>query len=145
MFTENGRQYLNCKSCLSEYVEISNEDVISVTCPLCVTRKCLEHMPIEKFYPSLKKNTSDGKPTGWHFMKVFVDKNGTVYHKGIEQPDLKGTLPTTKVKPRKKKKKKDKDDFSKTMQLAKEYKEKQKLKKAIEKQKDFIDGKVDKS
>ena len=38
-------------------------------------------------------------------MNEFVDKDGNVFHKGKEQPDLKGTLPPTKVKPRKKKKK----------------------------------------
>ena len=37
-------------------------------------------------------------------MNEFVDKDGTVYHKGKEQPKLKGTLPPTKVKPVKKKK-----------------------------------------
>ena len=35
-------------------------------------------------------------------MAEFVDKDGTVYHKGKEQPKLKGTLPPTEVKPRKK-------------------------------------------
>ncbi|NPV13229.1 MAG: hypothetical protein HPY57_15830 [Ignavibacteria bacterium] len=33
------------------------------------------------------------KPRGWHFRDVFVDSEGNVYHKGIEQPQLKGTLP----------------------------------------------------
>ena len=32
------------------------------------------------------------KPRGWHFRDVFVDSEGNVYHKGIEQPELKGTL-----------------------------------------------------
>ena len=36
-------------------------------------------------------------------MKEFVDKDGTVYHLGKEQPKLKGTLPPTKVTPPKKK------------------------------------------
>ena len=38
-------------------------------------------------------------------MNEFVDKDGRVFHKGKEQPDLKGTLKPTKVKARKKKKK----------------------------------------
>ena len=33
-----------------------------------------------------------------------MDKDGNVFHKGVEQPDLKGTLQPTKVKPVKKKK-----------------------------------------
>ena len=39
------------------------------------------------------------------WLNEFVDKDGNVFHKGKEQPDLKGTLEPTKVKPRKKKKK----------------------------------------
>ena len=38
-------------------------------------------------------------------MAEFVDKDGNVFHKGKEQPKLKGTLKPTKVKPKKKKKK----------------------------------------
>ena len=36
-------------------------------------------------------------------MAEFVDKDGVVYHKGVEQPKLKGTLPPT-PKPESKKK-----------------------------------------
>ena len=36
-------------------------------------------------------------------MAEFVDKDGNVFHKGKEQPKLKGTLPPTKVKPKKRK------------------------------------------
>jgi hypothetical protein len=43
-------------------------------------------------------------------MNEFVDKDGNVFHKGKEQPDLKGTLKPTKVKPRKKKKKLSADE-----------------------------------
>jgi hypothetical protein len=38
-------------------------------------------------------------------MNEFVDKDGNVFHKGKEQPKLKGTLKPTKVKPPKKRKK----------------------------------------
>lgn len=44
-----------------------------------------------------------GFPRGWHFKKVFVDKEGNVYHKGVEQPELKGTLKPTSVDSPKKK------------------------------------------
>jgi hypothetical protein len=45
------------------------------------------------------------KPKGWKFMKEYVHTDGTVYHKGVEQTLLKGTLPVTviDVKPEKKK------------------------------------------
>ena len=61
-------------------------------------------MTLEDFFPSMKIKKT-GRPPGWHFMKEFVDKKGNVFHKGKEQPELKGTLKPTKVKPRKKKKK----------------------------------------
>lgn len=32
-------------------------------------------------------------PRGWKFMTVYVDINSNVFFKGIEQPELKGTLP----------------------------------------------------
>ena len=52
-----------------------------------------------------KQKVSTGRPAGWHFMNEFVDKDGNVFHKGKEQPKLKGTLKPTKVKPPKKRKK----------------------------------------
>ena len=58
-----------------------------------------------KMFPETQKTTykPTGRPVGWHFMNEFVDKDGTVFHKGKEQPKLKGTLSPTKVKPPKKK------------------------------------------
>ena len=41
-----------------------------------------------------------GKPRGWAFMKEYVDKEGNVYHRGVEQPKLKGTLKPTVIKPK---------------------------------------------
>jgi hypothetical protein len=63
----------------------------------------LKLKPIDEFFKSVKPKT--GRPAGWHFMNEFVDKDGNVFHKGKEQPELKGTLEPTIVKPRKKKKK----------------------------------------
>ena len=80
-----------------------------------------------------------GRPSGWHFMNEFVDKDGNVFHKGVEQPKLKGTLPPTKVKPPKKKaKRRTKDEI-----LVAKYNEKKKiLKKELQKQKDFLNHKI---
>ena len=72
-----------------------------------------------------KKKVSTGRPAGWHFMNEFVDKDGNVFHKGKEQPDLKGTLPPTKVKPRKKKKKLTADE--KLYKRINDYKKRRKL------------------
>jgi hypothetical protein len=74
-------------------------------------------------------------------MKEFVDKDGTVYHLGKEQPKLKGTLKPTKVKPPKKKVKRR----TKQQVLIDRHKEKKAaLKKAVKKQKDFLNHKINK-
>lgn len=80
-----------------------------------------------------------GRPAGWHFMAEFVDKDGNVFHKGVEQPDLKGTLPPTKVKPVKKKKTKRRT--KEQILIAREAEKKAALKKAVQKQKDFLNHK----
>ena len=103
-FHEGGKRYMQCKVCQSEYVQ-TGEDAVAVTCYMCVAGLCISHMSLEEMIPSLRKKESTGRPPGWHFMKEFVDKKGNVFHKGKEQPELKGTLKPTKVKPRKKKKK----------------------------------------
>ena len=103
-FHEDGNRFMQCKVCQSEYVQ-TGEDAVAVTCSLCTQRLCLSHMSLEEMIPSLRKKVTTGRPPGWHFMKEFVDEDGNVFHKGKEQPELKGTLKPTKVKPRKKKKK----------------------------------------
>jgi hypothetical protein len=107
-FYENGTRYMLCKHCQSDYVEAS-DNAVAVTCARCTAIKCLQHTSLEDMVPSLKKKTT-GRPPGWHFMNEFVDKDGNVFHKGKEQPELKGTLKPTKVKPPKKRKKLTKDE-----------------------------------
>ena len=99
-FHEDGQRWMICKSCQSDYVKCG-EKTVATTCSMCVIR-----IDMIKFPETIKKQkVSSGKPAGWHFMSEFVDKDGNVFHKGKEQPKLKGTLKPTKVKPRKKKKK----------------------------------------
>ena len=102
-FIEDGQKHMQCKSCY-DYRPVDNT-IVSFTCSKCTQLKSLKNMPLEEMIPSLKKKKSTGRPPGWHFMNEFVDKDGNVFHKGKEQPKLKGTLKPTKVKPRKKKKK----------------------------------------
>ena len=102
-FHEDGNRFMQCKVCQSEYVQ-TGEEAVAVTCSRCVTRITTSQMTLEDFYPSMKIKKT-GRPAGWHWMIEFVDKKGNVFHKGKEQPELKGTLSPTKVKPRKKKKK----------------------------------------
>ena len=89
-------------------------------------------MPKEK-----PKKVSTGRPAGWHFMSEFVDKDGTVFHKGVEQPDLKGTLKPTKVVAKKKTKRRTKEEIL----IARQAEKKAALKKAVKKQKDFLNHK----
>ena len=99
-FHEDGQRWMICKSCQSNYVKCG-EKTIATTCSMCVIR-----IDMVKFPETIKRQkVSSGKPAGWHFMSEFVDKDGNVFHKGKEQPKLKGTLKPTKVKARKKKKK----------------------------------------
>ena len=106
-FTEDGVRWMICKVCQSEYVEV-DENTAAITCSACVIKKTLALRPMDEFFA--KKHKKTGRPAGWHFMNEFVDKDGNVFHKGKEQPDLKGTLKPTKVKPPKKRKKLTKDE-----------------------------------
>jgi hypothetical protein len=103
-FHEDGKRFMQCKVCQSEYVSTSG-DAVAVTCSSCVARICISQMSLEEMMPSLRIKKKTGRPPGWHFMNEFVDKKGNVFHKGKEQPELKGTLSPTKVKPPKKRKK----------------------------------------
>ena len=124
-YIENGQRYLQCKSCY-DYKPVDTKTV-SITCSRCVIFRTLKLIPLEDMIPSLKKKQSSGRPPGWHFMNEFVDKDGTVFHKGKEQPELKGTLKPTKVKPPKKRKKLSKDE--KFFKRAAEHKKKLKAKR----------------
>ena len=79
-----------------------------------------------------------GRPAGWHFMNEFVDADGNVFHKGKEQPKLKGTLPPTKIEPKKKTKRRTKEQIL----IDRHNKKKQALRKAVKKQKDFLNHKL---
>ena len=102
-YTEKGVRYMMCSShyymkCnCGEYVAVG-DDAVSVRCSTDVMRSMFKLFPLEE-----KSYKSTGRPPGWHFMKEFVDGDGNVFHRGMEQPKLKGTLPSTEVKPRKKK------------------------------------------
>ena len=122
-FHEDGKRYMQCKICRSEYVQ-TGEEAVAVTCSRCVTRITVSQMSLEDFFPSMKIKKT-GRPAGWHWMNEFVDKKGNVFHKGTEQPELKGTLSPSKVKPRKKKKKLTADE-----KLQKELNKWKKRKKA---------------
>ena len=70
-------------------------------------------------------------------MKEFVHKDGRVFHKGIEQIELKGTLPPTQQKERLRLKSKQKEDLKRKASV-----KVHKLKKQLEKTRWKKDKKV---
>ena len=129
----DGIPYMDCK--------ITGEPVrnVSTEAKSVIGSKALNGQ-VNKMFPdtSKQKYKPTGRPAGWHFMKVFVDKDGNVFHLGKEQPKLKGTLPPTKVKP---KKKPTKRRTKEQILLARQAEKKKALKKAHQKQKDFLNHK----
>ena len=125
---------LECKKC-GRWVENVGDNAVTVTCSLCTLISV--GIPEEK-----KSYTPTGRPPGWHFMAEFVNKDGNVFHKGKEIKKLKGTLPPTKVvsKPKKKVKRRSKEQIL----IDRHNEKKQALKKAIKKQKDFLNHQVGK-
>ena len=126
----DGVAYMDCKI-TGEPVANVGEDAVSVIGSRAVMG--MVGMPDEP-----KQKVSTGRPAGWHFMNEFVDKDGNVFHKGVEQPKLFGTLKPTKVKPPKKKaKRRSKEEIL----IARQAEKKVALKKAVQKQKDFLNHK----
>ncbi len=119
---EDGQKHMQCKFCC-EYQKV-DDSVGWITCSSCLTKIDMIQHP-ESF--QIKQYKPTGRPAGWHWMAEFVDKDGNVFHKGKEQPDLKGTLPPRKVKPRKKKKKLSADE--KLQRDIKNWKKRKKLRR----------------
>ena len=87
------KHVVECKSC-----GVQKEASITVTGYTCY--ECVVDAWDPADAPKSKKPT--GYPKGWKFMKQFVHENGTVYVRGVEHPDLKGTLLPTPIKVREK-------------------------------------------
>ena len=136
-YTEGNTRYMSCQIC-GNY-EIVGDEAVAVKCSRCVSMIMMREFPIED-----KSYKSTGRPVGWHWMKEFVDKDGKVFHKGKEQPKLKGTLKPTIVKARKKTKRRTRQQILLDHHKEKKSKKKAELKKAIEKQKDFINHNINK-
>ena len=138
----DGVPYMDCKI-TGEPVKNVSTDATSVIGDKALMSRMYKMFP-EEMEAKTKSYKPTGRPAGWHWMAEFVDKDGNVFHKGKEQPKLKGTLPPTKVKPPKKKtKRRTKDEI-----LVARHKEKlaaeRQLKKDLAKQKKFLMGDVDK-
>ena len=101
--------------------------------------------------PAVKVSTGPKRPKGWRFMKQFVDADGTVFqlkeikgeggktrHESVEVPELKGTLPPTKIVPKPKKStfEREKEKAAKEARLVKKFEKKQEKAKLEEKKLD---------
>ena len=127
----DGVAYMDCKITGEPVKNVSTESTSVIGSRAFMAR-------VDKLFTieDKPKRVSTGRPAGWHFMKEFVDKDGNVFHKGKEQPDLKGTLPPTKVKPKKKAKRRSKEQIL----LDRHEQKKKVLKKAKKKLNDKIQG-----
>ena len=131
----DGVAYMDCKVTGEPVANVSTE-AKSVIGSSALMGRMFKQFPDT----TTPKRQPTGRPAGWHFMKEFVDKDGNVFHLGKEQPKLKGTLPPTKVKPKKKTKRRTKEEIL----VARHNKKKAALKKAVKKQKDFLNHKFGK-
>ena len=128
----DGVAYMDCK--------ITGEPVanVSIETKSVIGSRALMGRMFKQFPETSKPTyTPTGRPAGWHFMNEFVDADGNVFHEGVEQPKLKGTLPPTKVEPKKKTKRRTKEQIL----IDRQKEKKAALKKAIKKQKDFLNHK----
>ena len=126
---------LECHKC-GRWVENVGEEAVKVTCSYCVL------MAVGFIDSITNEYKPTGRPVGWHWRKEFVDTDGTVFHRGKEQPELKGALPPTVVKPPKKRKTKRRTNEQILVDRHKE--KKAALKKAVKKQQDFINHNMNK-
>ena len=124
-----GVAYMDCKITGEPVANVSTEAVSVIG-----SKAVMSRVGIPKEKP---RREPTGRPAGWHFMKEYVDKWGNVFHKGIEQPDLKGTRPITLSKEKKKILRRTKEQIL----IARDKEKKAALRKAHKKQKDFLNHK----
>ena len=76
----NGVPYMDCK--------ITGDPVrnVGVEATSVIGSRALP-VRMNKMFPEQNKpkRVKTGRPSGWHFMNEFVDKDGNVFHKGKEQ------------------------------------------------------------
>lgn len=96
--TYKGKLYMICQNSIPDGKYWQNKEcknwsevsarTTAVLCSACTMELLGPAETRQGYVPS-------GRPRGWQFMKEYVDPEGNVFHKGIEQPTLKGTLPAT--------------------------------------------------
>ena len=91
----DGVRYMDCKI-TGVPVRNVGEDATYVISDRALMSKMYKMFP-DTYENKSTQRVSTGRPAGWHFMAEFVDKDGKVYHKGVEQPKLKGKLKPTVI------------------------------------------------
>ena len=86
-------KYMSCRKC--GQMSTVGEEASATTCHDCV-REMVEPPQFTS------RRNSSGRPAGWHFMAKYVDQDGNVFHRGIEQTALKGKFKTTVVEKKQK-------------------------------------------
>lgn len=143
---------LNCKKCSNEV--IVDSETVEVICGMCTTKMVPPASYLLKSAEDRQKEKEEQLkyPKGWRLFKFFVLPDGKVYERGVEKPELHGTMEPTDVdairKERKTHKKsirqKNLDEQSDMEKLAKKHerakKEKEKANLKKEKQIDKLVG-----
>ena len=130
----DGVAYMDCKITGQPIKNVST-DATSVIGDKALMGSMYKMFPEDMERATKPAYKPTGRPAGWHWMAEFVDKDGNVFHKGKEQPKLKGTLPPTKVTPPKKKTKRRTQE---QILLDRQKEKKAAIRKAVKKQKDFL-------
>ena len=129
----DGVAYMDCKITGEPVKNVSTEATSVIGSRAFIAR-------MDKMFPEKEKTqkVKTGRPAGWHWMNEYVDKWGNVFHKGVEQPDLKGTRPITLSKEKKKILRRTQEEIL----IAREKEKKAALKKEFKKQKDLLNHKL---
>ncbi len=149
---KSSNKSLYCKKCGKEV--IVDSETVEVICPICATKMAPPAQYLLKSAEDRQKEKEEQAkyPKGWRLFKFFVLPDGKVYERGIEKPELKGTMEPTDVdairKERKAKRKttrqKNMEEDARIQKLAQKHKkaklEKEKAKHKKEKQIDKLVG-----
>ena len=129
----DGVAYMDCKITGEPVKNVSTEATSVIGSRAFIAR-------MDKMFPEKEKTqkVKTGRPAGWHWMNEYVDKWGNVFHKGVEQPDLKGTRPITLSKEKIKILRRTQEEIL----IAREKEKKAALKKEFKKQKDLLNHKL---
>ena len=84
---------LPCSKC-GKIVERVGFDSVSVICSWCV-QKMID--PPKEYKSSFRADEFKDFPRGWKRKRLYVHEDGRVFERGIENIELKDTLPITKV------------------------------------------------